>query len=973
MSKEKRLDQIDTESRLKERQFLSLDDIEEERQNVIRQVYQVNYVKNFVEKLQERLLQNKDQLRLNQVRSLEKLIRFLGAGKLQGLIKQPMGAGKSRLSAEILASLKETSLVLVPRLNLLNATKKELVGDESSGIPGAGYTDEQVHCLDLQTLNGNAMQELKRVAECLREQPQNTEDLKNVIVMTYQSFLSIAKSAPALLDDFMLDVQVVISDEAHRSLGEGTAKALGKYDEQFEEELDPEEEKVEHQEKFEEWEEQKIEEYFREKCPKLHIRMTATPKLTEKTVQDIYDLEVIDWVRVQELVEDGTLILPQLPNIGLASCELDERVTLTQGLLGKLAELERFRMQDGRTVSEAVTTKYLELKEKHDGYLPSVAFCGTIEHAERYKHYLESLGIKAVRCTSSNEKYDVGMEPDKAQELLNNNEVDIVVTVSKVGEGWDVPTLRGALWLTPVRSPARILQGNGRIMRTLNEKMTERFPAKSRENTYVIEPLWELRAYGIGFGPRFNPEDGGPFKNKKRRRHEIFSRGEYGKYETKNFFEHLIEMDEYQREDLKKIDEGVRLREPINLRDHDQLRELIGSIHNLVKNGRGINLMDAPRFENKEKGWSISGFQIVSAVFRDQRANSTNAEKLAWLLWPEEADSLLSEEKFDINKEDHLRKIIGNIGNLIKDGKGKSLVEQSFVLPSKKWKVSGSQLGRVFFDNKAPSSYHSELLAWRLWPEKAIEVLPEKRFDIHNDDHLRQVIGDIKNLIQGGKGVPLKVKRFCLGEKKWNISGSQLGRALWQTDNPTANHAELLARRLWPEKAKELLPEEKFDIYNDDHLREIIGGIENLLCKGKGKRLLPKKFTLREKKWSVSGRQIGYALWQVEQPTIHHAELLAKRLWPEKAKELLPEQKLNLQNDNDFREIIGSISELIQKGKGCYLANKRFTLSEKKWSVSGHQIGIALWGVKTPSSIHAELLARRLWPEEATKLLGEVD
>jgi superfamily II DNA or RNA helicase len=42
--------------------------------------------------------------------------------------------------------------------------------------------------------------------------------------------------------------------------------------------------------------------------------------------------------------------------------------------------------------------------------------------------------------------------------MLERNEIDFVVTVTKVSEGWDVPTLRCAIPFAPILSPAKYLQ-----------------------------------------------------------------------------------------------------------------------------------------------------------------------------------------------------------------------------------------------------------------------------------------------------------------------------------------------------------------------------------------------------------------------------------------------------------------------------------------------------------------------------------
>jgi superfamily II DNA or RNA helicase len=78
--------------------------------------------------------------------------------------------------------------------------------------------------------------------------------------------------------------------------------------------------------------------------------------------------------------------------------------------------------------------------------------------------------------------------------MLEANEIDIIVTVTKVSEGWDVQTLRCAIWYAPTLSPAKNLQGNGRIMRTITGENLDKYPEKDRGNTIIIEPSeWQIQ------------------------------------------------------------------------------------------------------------------------------------------------------------------------------------------------------------------------------------------------------------------------------------------------------------------------------------------------------------------------------------------------------------------------------------------------------------------------------------------------
>ena len=87
------------------------------------------YLAGLADALSQRLKTEGKKMRPKQRQSFQKLIAFIRSGKFQGLIKQPTGSGKTRLFAEILAAINKPSLVLVPRVNLVQDTKEEFVGN----------------------------------------------------------------------------------------------------------------------------------------------------------------------------------------------------------------------------------------------------------------------------------------------------------------------------------------------------------------------------------------------------------------------------------------------------------------------------------------------------------------------------------------------------------------------------------------------------------------------------------------------------------------------------------------------------------------------------------------------------------------------------------------------------------------------------------------------------------------------------
>ena len=76
--------------------------------------------------------------------------------------------------------------------------------------------------------------------------------------------------------------------------------------------------------------------------------------------------------------------------------------------------------------------------------------------------------------TSDNGNSDIEtLESSHAKELINTDQIDVVVTVKKVAEGWDVPTLRNIIRYYPTLSQAQLVQSFGRILRQVEWKHIE--------------------------------------------------------------------------------------------------------------------------------------------------------------------------------------------------------------------------------------------------------------------------------------------------------------------------------------------------------------------------------------------------------------------------------------------------------------------------------------------------------------------
>ncbi|MEN8251972.1 MAG: hypothetical protein ABFQ53_00100 [Patescibacteria group bacterium] len=236
------------------------------------------------------------------------------------------------------------------------------------------------------------------------------------------------------------------------------------------------------------------------------------------------------------------------------------------------------------------------------------------------------------------------------------------------------------------------------------------------------------------------------------------------------------------------------------LANDDQLRYLIATIDNLIVKGRGVNLKKQ-KFLHEEKKCYISG-QIIARVRLEKRGPGIkDSEKLARILWSEEAEDKI----LNLNNDEHLRILMGDVSSLIVNGRGVVLSQQVFISKERQWRAAGYSIGRKRFSKESSGIVESEKLAYILWPEKTNELLLKVRFDSTNDEHLRKLIGDVNELIVEGRGVNLRNCFFRNKEHDWNISGRTIGNACFGINHPGVAEAEKLIWRLWPKKAKEFL------------------------------------------------------------------------------------------------------------------------------------------------------------------------
>jgi len=564
--------------------------------------------KEIAEEMVQHYLSESSNLRKFQKQTFLKLIDFLKDWHRKWLIKQPTWAWKTRLFWEINKTFlkkRKNSLILVPF--------SWLVTDTASEFEKFWISNDRVNIV-----NPSDSDNSDNWKSFIERYNNNLWDDWKTTIMTYSSFNGLMKKEPKLMEEFAWKMDLIISDEAHKWLWDI---------------------KIDNFEKIDDWE-------------KKFLYFTATPKLLKKTVLDTVDwIKLVDSVSIQEVVEEWNLVMPTQINVWTARKTLskekyDEVLEYSKKDLGNFLDNSRYEI-DLKSSIEVITDAYLEKKNNdlNQWALPWVAFCSTIKETEEYVKYLKTKWIKAETVTSWSK-----MTPSEGKEKIKNWEIDLVVTVSKVWEWWDVPELRAALWLTPRNSHSMKIQWTGRIMRE-NEW-------KSSENTYIFEANYKVWKYNEEKDSK-KTEDNTEEKDKKgdEKKDEILI------YESKSYYQMLLEDEELTIDFLERNMEKFGLTEEmiISLKDKiesevdlknlwkDSLKDIFNKPEELISNWLRViwNTVNIKWEDIK-----------LSYILKNEKIEGDSIEWLIKYVWWEDELKRVLEVKNEINKNELISKWI---------------------------------------------------------------------------------------------------------------------------------------------------------------------------------------------------------------------------------------------------------------------------------------------------------------------------
>ena len=378
-----------------------------ERRKAIRLLNAYNRLDEYLFKLKKHLdgsqqLEGK-QLRQHQYDALESMQRFLERGDRSGYIKLPTGTGKTALFVEFAEILGLKTLVCVPR-NILGEQSANSVHDWAPGVD-VGIVDG--------SFKENGRQITITTYQSLRSQLEQGEERK-------------PGSQEGLKPD---DFDIVLFDEAHRSLGEITQNQLRAFNEIT------------------------------------RIGFTATPDFSDRKRVEyflggcLYNMESGE--AIQKGILTGVQIIHQKTEVDLQSLkvksegddvtgfaseeELAKAVNVPARNAYALSNYKRFLMPDGNPATGEKT----------------IVYCVNIDHAESMAKLFSESGIPAAAISSKNTK----AERAEILRKFKSGEIRVLMNANLLIEGFDAPDVSAIINAAPTLSLVNAEQRGGRGLR----------------------------------------------------------------------------------------------------------------------------------------------------------------------------------------------------------------------------------------------------------------------------------------------------------------------------------------------------------------------------------------------------------------------------------------------------------------------------------------------------------------------------
>lgn len=373
------------------------------------------------------------------------------------MLQMATGAGKTRTAAFVVSKFTDTG-----RQCLWTVHREELLMQAAMVFAEYGIPHRLVCALS---------SERAIKAQQFRELGRSWVDPSASLVIG--SIQTIVRRLDAMT---WLDPDLIVPDEAHLSLNATNRRIIGFLTDKRDARL-----KAEHGDNV---------------PPKLRTKilgLTATPKRLDRQSfarkdGGLYDV-MVKGPTPRELIEWGNLAQfdAYKPPIDLV-----EGADLGKRKGGDYDTQELARELDAPKVYGDVVKHYRDLCHG----LPAIAFCPTVETAERFAAEFRQAGYRAIAIDGQT---DDSVRRRSLQQL-GTGELDVVTSVSILVEGTDVPFATVALLLRRTESEALFLQAVGRVLR----------PHPKKDRAILLDFVGVIEKHGLPNWDRdwsLEPED----------------------------------------------------------------------------------------------------------------------------------------------------------------------------------------------------------------------------------------------------------------------------------------------------------------------------------------------------------------------------------------------------------------------------------------------------------------------------------
>jgi DNA repair protein RadD len=221
--------------------------------------------------------------------------------------------------------------------------------------------------------------------------------------------------------------------------------------------------------------------------------LTATPKrLDGRSLGDVFEV-IVESDPVSELIRIGAISKPEIWSVhpqDLAD------VAIKNGDFSRAELSEKVR----RVVVFGDVIAHWRL---HARNLRTVVYCVDINHAQVTYEAFCAEGIRAALVTNQTPT----RQREQTLERVKAGDVQVIVNVELLTEGWDVPALDCALLLRPTLSETLLLQMCGRVMRGGKAKRPKILDHAGNFTRNGHRPPWEDRVWTLAESTRkWNPK-----------------------------------------------------------------------------------------------------------------------------------------------------------------------------------------------------------------------------------------------------------------------------------------------------------------------------------------------------------------------------------------------------------------------------------------------------------------------------------